>query len=199
MVRARLVTAVATACLALPACAQPPERPAVREKAPWGALTDSVAAGEIVLQDVCLIGIAERKPIEPLALYERLVPMSPGAAHAGPSDKVWRLASINPVYAVAWADGSCSAYVDRGSSERLRAMAERVIQARPEGFVLASSGLVDADRVERSVYCGRAGADRIVATITTPNGRAGRGMRALSSTVYRARPDSTLCPLSSAP
>jgi hypothetical protein len=59
MVRtARLVTAVATACLAPPAWAQPPERPAVREKAPWGALTDSVAAGEIVLRDVCLTGIA---------------------------------------------------------------------------------------------------------------------------------------------
>jgi hypothetical protein len=191
---ARLVTAVATACLALPALAQ-----AVREKAPWGALTDSVAAGEIVLRDVCLTGIAEHKPIEPRALYERLVPMPPGAAHAGPSDKVWRLASISPVYAVAWADGSCSAYVDRGPSDRLRAMAERVIAAGPEGFVLVSSGLVDADRVERSVYCGTAGADRVVATVTTPNGQAGRGMRALSSTVYRARPDSTLCPPSSAP
>jgi hypothetical protein len=193
--------ALAATCLAiaLPAWAQPPERPAVREKAPWGALTDSVAAGEIVLRDVCLTGIAERKPIEPLALYERLVSMPPRSANAGAADKVWRLASIVPVYAVAWADGSCSAYVDRGPSDRLRAMAERVIRARPEGFVLASSGLVDADRVERSVYCGKAGGDRVVATITTPNGKAGRGMRALSSTVYRASPTSTLCPPSSAP
>lgn len=194
----RLVVATSLV-IALPAWAQPPDRPAVREKAPWGALTDSVAAGEIVLRDVCLTGIAERRPIEQLALYERLVSMPPRSANAGPSDKVWRLASINPVYAVAWADGSCSAYVDRGPSDRLRAMAERVILARPEGFVLASSGLVDSDRVERSVYCGRAGQDRIVATITTPNGRAGQGMRALSSTVYRARPESTLCPPSPTP
>jgi hypothetical protein len=193
--------AVVTTCLALalPAWAQPPDRPAVREKAPWGALTDSVAAGEIVLRDVCLTGIAQRKAIEPLALYERLVSMPPRSANAGAADKVWRLASINPVYAVAWADGSCSAYVDRGPSDRLRTMAERVILARPEGFTLSSSGLVDGDRVERSVYCGKAGGDRIVATITTPNGQAGRGMRALSSTVYRAQPNSTLCPASPAP
>jgi hypothetical protein len=200
MVRApRLAAVVTCLTIALPAWAQPPERPAVREKAPWGALTDSVAAGEIVLRDVCLTGIAERKPIEPLALYERLVSMPPRSANAGAADKVWRLASINPVYAVAWADGSCSAYVDRGPSDRLRSMAERVILARTEGFVLRSSGLVDSDRVERSVYCGRAGGDRVVATITTPNGQAGRGMRALSSTVYRARPESTLCPPSLTP
>ena len=48
-------------------------------------------------------------------------------------------------------------------------MAEAVILARPEGFVLTSSGPVDGERLERSVYCGGTGEDRFVATITTPN------------------------------
>lgn len=168
-------------------------------KPPWDALTDTVGAGEIVLQNVCLRGVVESKPIEPLALHERLVHMSPGAAGAGPSDKVWRLASINPVYAVAWADGSCSAYVDRGPSDRLRAMADTVLRARPEGFVRMSSGLVDNDRVERTIYCAGAGDRQFVATIATPNGRPARGVRALSSTVYRVRGQSGLCPSAPAP
>ena len=187
---------VATACLGLPAQASA-QTPA-QDKPPWGALTDVVAAGEIVLRDVCLPGIVEHKNIEQLALYERLVAMSSKAANAGASDKVWRLASINPVYAVAWADGSCSTYVDRGPTAKLRAMAQAVILARPEGFVLRSSGLADGDRVERSVYCGGTGEDRFVATITTPNGRTARGTRALSSTIYDAR-RSQLCAPSATP
>lgn len=189
----RILAAAACLSLATPASAQTPPKPQLQDKAPWGALTDSVAAGEIVLRDVCLPGIVERKPIEQLALYKRLVAMPSKAANAGASDKVWRLASISPVYAVAWADGSCSTYVDRGPAAKLRAMAEAVILARPEGFVLASSGPANSNRVDRSVYCGGTGEDRFVATITTPNGRAAWGTRALSSTIYSAKA-SRLCP-----
>lgn len=184
-----LVFGVAVVSLAIttPASAQPVD------KAPWAALTDSVKAGEIVLRDVCLPGILEQKPIEPLALYERLVPMSPKAANAGPADKVWRLGSISHVYAVAWADGSCSTFVRTGPVDKLRAMAEAVILARPEGFVRGRSGLVDGERLERTVYCAAAGDQRLVVSITTPHGRAAYGARALSSTVYRARGPSALC------
>lgn len=176
--------------LAAPAAA---ETPAEKGLAPWGALIDVVRAGEIVLGDVCLPGILERAPIETLALNERLVSMPPRSAGAGPSDKVWRLGSLSAVYAVAWADGSCSTYVERGSAADLRAMAERVILARPEGFARGRSALADGDRVERTVYCAYVGDERLVASITTPNGQARRGARALSSTVYRARGPSALC------
>jgi hypothetical protein len=177
--------------IAGPALAQAPRPPT--DKAPWGALTDTVAAGEIVLRDVCLPGILERRPLAELALYERLVEVSSRAANADGVDKVWRLANLNPVYAVAWADGSCSTYVDRGPSEKLRSMAEATILARPEGFKRGASGPVEGRSVERTVFCARAGEERLVATITTPIGRPPPGVRALSSTVYRARGDSPLC------
>lgn len=182
--KAWMVLAVA---VATPAAAQP------KDKAPWGALTDPVKAGEIVLRDVCLPGILERKPIESLAGYEHLVAMPPGAARARPGDRVWRLGSTSQVYAVAWADGSCSTYVDTGPADKLRAMAEAVILARPEGFARGRSGLVDNGRVERTVYCAMAGDTRLVVSITTPAGKAARGTRALSSTAYRAPGPSPLC------
>jgi len=180
--------ALVLACL--PAMAQ--GAPA-QDKAPWGALTNPVKAGEIVLRDVCLPGILERKPVEELALHERLVAMRPTAANAKPTDKVWRLGSIREVYAVAWSDGSCSTFVNTGPAEELRAMAEAVILARPEGFVRGLSGPEDGGRVQRTVYCARSGAERLVATVTTPIGRPARGTRALASTVYRAPGASRLC------
>lgn len=164
-----------------------------RDKAPWGALTNSVAAAEIVLRDVCLPGILERRPIGDLALYERLVP-APGALSAAkPGDEVWRLGSLAQVYAVAWQDGSCSTFVSRGRAEQLPAMAERTILARPEGFVRGRSGPEDGGRVIRTVFCAHAGDERLVASVTTPNGRAPRGTWALSSTVYRTRGPGPLC------
>jgi len=181
------------AAFASPALAQVSDPAEPRDKAPFAALTDSVAAGEIVLRDVCLPGIMNRRPLEALAQSERLVAMPPGAAGAGRNDKVWRLGSLGGVYAVAWGDGSCSAYVDRGPSEKLRAMAAATILARPEGFAMTQTGLVDGGRVERTVYCAWNGEERLVATITTPASAKARA-RALSSTVYRARGPSSLCP-----
>jgi hypothetical protein len=183
------MTAGAWLAMAGAALAQAP----ARDKAPWGALIDAVGAAEIVLRDVCLPGILEGRPIDQLAEYERLVAMPSSAANAGPSDRVWRLGSIRHVYAVAWADGSCSTYVNTGPAAELRQMAERVILARPEQFARGRSGLADGDRVQRTVYCARLGDERLVATITSPNGRAARGTQALASTVYRAKGWSPLC------
>ena len=162
-------------------------------KPPYGALTDAVQAGEIVLRDVCLPGILERKVIGTLAEQAYLVGMPPRSANAGPNDKVWRLGSLQGVYAVAWADGSCSTYVDGGPADKLRTMAEAAILARPEGFARGRSGPVAGGQVERTVYCAMIGGERLVATITTPSGKAPRGVRALSSTVYRAPGPSPLC------
>lgn len=175
-------------CLPALAAAAPP----AQDKAPWGALTDSVKAAEIVLRDVCLPGIIERKDFAELAQYERLVAMPPRVVNAGPKDRVWRLGSIRHAYAVAWGDGSCSAYAD-GSTSELRDMAERTILARPEGFARGSSGPVDGGRLERTVYCARIDGGRLVASVTTPLRKDDRRSRSLSSTVYRAPGWSRLC------
>jgi len=179
---------VALGLVAPPALAQESSSPPMRAKAPWGALTDIVGAGEITLGRVCLPGIVERKAIADLAYTEWLVSMPPKSVGASPADKVWRLASLSPVYAVAWGDGSCSTYVDRGPSDKLREMADRVIRARPEGFVLDRTATVADGGVERSIYCGGGPEARYVATITTPVGRPTGHARALASTVYRAGP-----------
>jgi hypothetical protein len=121
------------------------------------------------------------------------VSMPPNAAGAGAPDKAWRLASLSPVYAVAWADGSCSTFVDMGPADKLRVMADRVIRARPEGFTLQGTTLLADGTVERSVYCGGSGTDRYVATITTPVGHGARRSRALASTVYRSSGPRALC------
>jgi hypothetical protein len=175
-------------CLPVVTAAAPP----AQDKAPWAALTDPVKAAEIVLRDVCLPGIIERKDFAQLAEFERLVAMPPRAANAGPKDRVWRLGSIRAVYAVAWDDGSCSTYAD-GSASELRQMAERTILARPEGFVRGSSGPVDGGRLERTVYCARIDGGRLVATVTTPLRKDDRRSKSLSSTVYRAPGWSRLC------
>lgn len=184
----RFALVCALLAIALPASAGESKR-----EPPYGALTDAVKAGEIVLRDVCLPGILERKAIGELAKQTYLVSMPPRSASAGPNDKVWRLGSLQGVYAVAWADGSCSTYVDGGPADRLRAMAEAVILARPEGFARGRSGAVAGGQVQRTVYCAMTGGERLVATITTPAGKAPRGVRALSSTVYRAPGPSPLC------
>jgi len=181
-----MCAAFASASFASAASAQNPPAPPVRAKPPWGALTDSVGAAEIVLGQVCLPGILEQRPITDLAYIQWLVSVPPKAAGAAASDKAWRLASVSPVYAIAWSDGSCSTFVDRGPADRLRVMADRVIRARPEQFTLASTTALDGGAVERSVYCGGAGGARYAATITTPVGRAPAGTRALASTVYQA-------------
>lgn len=160
---------------------------------PWGALTDTVQAAEIVLRDVCMPYIFERKAFEPLAEHERLVHTPRGVSAAGPNDKVWRIGSLDPVYAVAWADGTCSTYAGRGPAERLRSMAEAVILARPEGFAKGRESLEQDGRVLRTVYCAPAGTEVLVASITTPGPKSDRRTRALSSTVYRRAGLSPLC------
>src|SRR4051812_11772544 len=103
----RSILLAAVLALAAGAAQAQPAAPPPRAKAPWGALTDIVGAGEIVLRDVCLPGVLEAKPVGDLAYQQWLVSMPPKSAQAGPADKVWRLASLSAVYAVAWNDGSC--------------------------------------------------------------------------------------------
>lgn len=169
--------------------------PKADTKAPWGALVSATRAGEIVLQDVCLPAIAEGRSLEELASTQRLVPMPPRAAKVGPNDRVWRMGSLRGVYAVGWADGACTTFVDQGNSPELSQMAEGVILARPEGFTRGRTEVVNAGKVQRTIFCARTPSGRIVASIATPVGQVERGTRALASTVYRADGWSNLCEL----
>lgn len=159
----------------------------------YSALVNVVVAGEVVLRDVCLPGILERKPVAALAQSARLLPVPSRSAGAGAGDSVYRLASLTPVQAVEWADGTCTTFVDTGPVNELRKMAERVILARPEGFMRGRHALEGGGRVERTVYCAREAGNRLVVSISTPTKDAPRSTRALSSTVYRAPGWSPLC------
>lgn len=155
---------------------------------------EALEAAEVLLRDVCLAGVLDRRPIAELAARERALPVPAKPYGVGADDKVYRLGTITTqVYAVDWADGSCSARVGRGDAEKLRAMAERTILARPEGFTRGASTPEDDGRVMRTVYCARSGDERLVASITLPGEKAGRETVALSSTVYRATGPSAMC------
>lgn len=163
------------------------------DEAPGAVAVDGVAAAEIVLRDVCLPGVVERKPVGDLAASGGLVSITRGLPATKPGDQLWRLGSLTQIFAVAREDGTCSTYVDRGNPEELRAMAERAILARPEGFVRGRSGPEASGRVIRTVFCAQAGGERVMASVTTANGNAQPGTWALSSTVYRASAESPLC------
>jgi len=154
----------------------------------------AIEAGEVLLRDVCMVGKYDGKVIAELAKQQAAIEQSAKFYKGGPNDKAYRMGPIsNPVYAVDWADGACTTRVSRGDAEALRAMAERVILARPEGFVRGAHGPENGGRVVRTVYCGFVGSDRLVASITTPTETAPRGTVALSSTVYRTQGPSALC------
>lgn len=155
----------------------------------YSALVNVVVAGEVALRDVCLPGVLERKPIPALAQSARLFAV-PAAAGG---DRVYRLASLSLVWLSEGADGGCSAYVDSGPVNELRRMAERVILARPEGFARGRHGLEGGGRVERTVFCAREGANRLVVSVSTPTKDAPATARALSTTTYRAPGWSPLC------
>lgn len=156
----------------------------------YSALVNVVMAGEVALRDVCLPGVLERKPVAALAQSARLFAVPPAA---GQADRVYRLASLSLVWLSEGADGGCSAYVDTGPVNELRKMAERVVLARPEGFVRGRRALEGGGRIERTVFCAREGANRLVVSISTPTKDAAPSARALSSTIYRAPGWSPLC------
>lgn len=156
-------------------------------------MTGGVDAARIALARVCLPGILERKSIANLARDQRMVPMPATSVGAGASDKVWRLGFSEPVYAVAWADGSCTVIVDRGDAAVLRAAAEAEIRARREGFQLGETGEADGGRVSRTIHCARLDQGWAVTSITLPGPQATARTRAFSSTTYIRPTPSPLC------
>ncbi len=157
---------------------------AAAKEAPYDALLKPTRAVEIVLTGVCLPYILDGKPADQLARDERLVAMPPKSVGAKAGDRVWRLGSIQHVNAVAWADGSCSTYADRGDPEKYRAIAEAALLARPERFAKGRTEILEG-KANRTVYCAARGDEVFVATVVT--GLPGAKQRALSSTVFRSR------------
>jgi len=151
-------------------------------------------AGEMLLRDVCMAGKYDGKVIADQAKAQGALEQPAKFFNGGPADKAYRAGPIiNAVYAVDWATGDCTTRVSKGDDQALRAMAERVILARPEGFVRGSHTVFGGGQAVRTVYCAFAGPDWLIASITSPGEKAAKGTPALSSTVYRARSKSPLC------
>ena len=92
MSRAVRVLDVVTACATGSAAAAEP--PPMQDKAPWGALVDEVKAGEIVLRDVCLTGILERKPI---VIIVTTIAAARAAQKVAPATPIVMTGLIDPV------------------------------------------------------------------------------------------------------
>lgn len=185
----------AAACVAVcfqPVLAQPVAGAPAARKSSLGMKAEEAA--EVLLREVCMAGKFDGQSIPEAAKRQAALEQSAKLYNGGPNDKVYRMGPIgNPTFAVDWADGTCSARVRRGDASALRAMAERVILARPEGFTRGRHGAEDEGRVVRTVYCAFRGPNRLVASITTPGEKATRATYAFSSTVYMAPGPSPLC------
>ncbi|MET3665447.1 hypothetical protein [Caulobacter sp. 1776] len=154
---------------------------------------DGVQAGRVALAKVCLPAILGAQSIEPLAIAQGMLPASAREVGGGKADKAWRLGLVEPAYAVAWSDGSCTALVEKGSREALGAMAEGEILGRPEGFKRGSVAVVENGRLERSIYCAQVRGGWALVSITVAGPKRVSRTRALSSTVYLRPTPSALC------
>lgn len=157
-----------------------------------GTAKERRSDAEVILNEVCLRAIVERKPVEELASELKMIAMPPSSVGATAADKVWRKGMMVPVYVVAWADGGCSTYVERGNPGELRELAVSAISLRAEGFTQGSDMQLPEQKVRRTVYCATSEKQQLVATIATPEVGA-RSRRPLSSTVYRRASSSPLC------
>jgi len=98
--------------------------------------------------------------------------------------KVWRLASLGPVYVAAWGDGTCSATSQRGDPEALKRQVLAAVAAR--GLTLAPGRAVDAqaDGINQA-FCGSPPQPVVVSIITPANKQSRRG--AIFINLFRAK------------
>ena len=155
--------------------------------------TGAAAAGRVALADVCLRSVVEGRPIEDLAKAAGMSPTSSALFGGTDRDRAWRLGLLKPSYVIAWAEGGCTAIVERGDASALGAMARAAIQSRPEGFRPGLSGLFDRDRVQRDIYCSERNGRWTLVSVTVPGPKANSRTRALSSSVYARATPSALC------
>lgn len=153
---------------------------------------DEVATARVALGRVCLPAILEARPIETLAKAAGMAPIPATAVGASAADKAWGLSNPDAI-AIAWTDGSCTAVLPRGDKDAARAMAEKEILARPEGFKRGVTVLADGDRVERTAYCAQVQGRWAVVSLTLPGPTADARTRVLSSTTYLRPTRSPLC------
>lgn len=142
-----------------------------------------MATARVALGRVCLPAILESRPVESLAKAAGMAPIPATAVSAGPADKAWGLANPEATV-IAWSDGSCTALLVKGDKEAARAMAEKEILARPEGFKRGATMLAAGDRVERTAYCASVQGRWALVSVTLPGPTADARTRAFSSTTY---------------
>lgn len=173
---------VATADVAPAAASLYPDR----TPGPFASVADAYG---FLLGEVCLPYVVSGQPIDGIAKARRLTPMLPASAGASTRDKVWRVGPITTgVYAVAWADGSCTVFTEGGETGPLVAMGDGVIRRRIEGFTPGlRETLPDGER-NRVTYCEAARPHPYVITVTSA-ARQSHGVKPVSSTVFRSKMD----------
>jgi hypothetical protein len=175
----------ATALLVITATgAQAQDKPRPDDRAPWKALTSHSAALKVAFEEVCLPAILDRQPVETLAIQRHLVEVKPKLAGFSGEVRTWRLASLGHVYVAAWADGTCSVSMQRGTSEDMRRQVLDAVAARQITLAPGVAQPAKGDGVN-TAYCS-APPQPLVVSIITPATRRSR-RPALFVNVFKAR------------
>lgn len=145
-----VTTVLAVAALATAGFAPVSGQTGRTQPAPYGALTSPTAAMRIVFSGVCLTAIRDGRSVETLALDNWLRPVPPRSTGSPTATAAWRLASYSKVYVVTLPNAGCSASVEGGDPEGLRAAALEIL-AEQGGF--AEGQTVAAEDNSRTVWC----------------------------------------------
>lgn len=148
------------------------------------AFFNTEKAYAIALQEVCLAAVRDNRPVAELVGGAGALPVdAKSAADPAQTLGVWRLASMQPVYVVAWRDGSCQVGVDRGSPDKL-ATSARAVLGSMHAFIKTSAGPQLPPGLNRAIFCSGGPSHPVVATLVVPL-KETRDVRSASSTVWR--------------
>jgi hypothetical protein len=164
--------------------AQAQDRPRPDDHPPWKALTSSSAALKVVFDEVCLSAALNDRSVEALAIERHLVEVKPKLAGFSGDVRTWRLASLSPVYVVAWADGTCSATVERGDPEAFRQQVLETLAAHDIKVTRGQSQAALGDGVNVP-YC-TSPPQPLVVSIITPTTKKSR-RPAILLNVFKAK------------
>jgi hypothetical protein len=164
--------------------AQAQDKPRPDEHPPWKALTSSSAALKVVFDEICLPAILDGQPVASLAVQRHLIEVKPKLAGFSGDVRTWRLASLAHVYVAAWADGTCSATVDRGDPEAFRRQVLDAVAARDIALAPGISQPAKAEGIN-TAYCS-APPQPLVISIITPADKKSR-RPAIFVNAFRAR------------
>jgi hypothetical protein len=180
----RTLAVAATVIAASATAVQAQDRPRPDDRAPWKALTSHSAALKVAFEEVCLPAVLEGRNVETLAIQRHLVEVKPKLAGFSGEVRTWRLASLGHVHVAAWADGTCSVSMQRGTSEDMRRQVLDAVAARNVTLAPGISQPAKADGVN-TAYCSAPPQPLVVSIITPANKKSRRP--AILVNVFRAR------------